>query len=220
MNQSSIGYYEDPKNDNGIIRSRTTLQIRSWDIPRSQRALEAFYQEIGKLEFPGIYVLFAKDKAYIGESKSLYDRLKTHLNTPEDKIRDWNKAVMINDGRPATQSDFNDTVVRKSLEAHLIRLLKANRYDVVAQGEPQVLNPHQKHLVDSLTKELDFFLLKKNIINKVLEEHGQEEVFADELKKILQRSGRNITGWGAYEVEIDEARHSSGLAARSLEVGK
>ncbi len=83
------------------------------------------------------------------------------------------------------QSDFNDTVVRKALELYLIKLFKANKYAVVAQGEPQKLNAIQKFLVTSLKEELNFFLLKKNVIIKVLEEKGQEEVFGDELKKIL-----------------------------------
>ena len=57
----------------------------------------------------------------------------------EDKIKNWSKALVINDGRPATQSDFNDAVVRKALELYLIKLFKANKYTVVAQGEPQKL---------------------------------------------------------------------------------
>lgn len=206
MNQNTIGFSQDPKDADGIVRSRTTLQIRSWEIPRSQKALEVFNTETGKSDFPGIYMLFAKGKVYIGEAKSLYNRLKTHMSAPEDKIKEWDKALVINDGRPATQSDFNDTVVRKSLESHLIRLLKVNRYDVVAQGEPQTLNPLQKRLADSLVSELDFFLLRKNIINKLLEERGQEQVFGDELKRILQKTGRKVTKWGAYEAEIDGSK--------------
>ena len=38
----------------------------------------------------------------------------------EGTIKNWGKALVINDGRPATQSDFNDTVVRKALELYLI----------------------------------------------------------------------------------------------------
>lgn len=207
MSQETTGFYEEPKNANGIVRSRTTQQIRAWDIPRSQKALEAFNVEIGKLDFPGIYILFAPNgRVYIGEAKSVYNRLKAHATAPEDKIKDWTKAVVVNDGRPATQSDFNDTVVRKSLEAHLIKLLKANKYNVVAQGEPQTLNPHQKYLVDSLILELDSFLLRKNIISKMLEETGQEEVFPDELRQILLKSGRTITKWGAYEAVVDATK--------------
>ena len=204
LTEDSIGYYEEPRNGNGIVRARTTLQIRSWDMPRSNKALERFNADIGKSGFPGLYMLFAKaNKVYIGEAKSLYDRIKTHNATPDDKMKDWDRILIINDGRPATQSVFNDTVVRRALEIYLVKLLKANKYTVVSQGETQELTSSQKHAVESLMEELHAFLKKKNIITKLLEEHGQEQVFSDELKKLLQKSGRKITGWRAYEVEID-----------------
>ena len=204
MSNSDIGYQEDPENSEGIIRARTTKQIRSWEIPRTMKALEVLNVELGRIEFPGIYILFeGKNKVYIGEAKSIYIRLKTHMSNPEDKIKNWSKALIINDGRPAMQSDFNDTVVRKALELYLIKLFKANKYAVVAQGEPQKLNAIQKFLVRTLREELNFFLLKKNVLTKVLEEKGQEEVFGDELKKILEKSGRKIGEGGRYEAIID-----------------
>ena len=204
MSNSNIGYQEDPENGEGIIRARTTKQIRSWEIPRTMKALEVLNIELGRIEFPGIYILFeGKNKVYIGEAKSIYIRLKTHMSNPEDKIKNWSKALIINDGRPAMQSDFNDTVVRKALELYLIKLFKANKYTVVAQGELQKLNAIQKFLVSTLREELNFFLLKKNVITKVLEEKGQEEVFGDELKKILEKSGRKIGEGGRYEAIID-----------------
>ena len=204
MSNNDIGYHEDPRNSDAIIRARTTKQIRSWEIPRTMKALEVLNNELGKIEFPGIYILFeGKNKVYVGEAKNIYIRLKTHMANPEDKIKNWSKALVINDGRPATQSDFNDNVVRKALELYLIKLFKANKYAVVAQGEPQKLNAIQKFLVNSLKEELNFFLLKKNVILKVLEEKGQEEVFGDELKKILEKRGRKIEEWGRYEAIID-----------------
>jgi hypothetical protein len=203
MTEENIGFYEEPRNGNGIVRSRTTLLIRSWDMPRSQKALERFNTEIGKSEFPGIYILFAKNKVYVGEAKSLYERIKTHMTTPDDKIKDWDRVVIINDGRPATQSDFNDTVVRRALEIYLVRLLKANKYTVVSQGEQQTLNSLQKRAVDFLIVELNAFLKKKNIIIKILEERGQEEVYGDELKKLLEKSGKKVSHWGASEAKID-----------------
>ena len=204
MAENNIGFYQEPKNGNGIIRARTTLQIRSWDIPRKQQSLERFNTDIGKTEFPGLYMLFAKNnKVYVGEAKNLYIRIKTHMNNPDDKIKEWERAFIVNDGRPAAQSDFNDTVVRKALEYYLIRLLKANKYNVVSQGESQILNSHQQHTVNSLITELDIFLKKKNVITKLIEEHGQEEVFRDELINILQKHGKKVTNWKGQEVEID-----------------
>jgi len=207
MSDNDIGYHEDPRNHNLIIRARTTKQIRSWEIPRTIKALEALNSELGKIEFPGLYILFeSENKVYIGEAKNIYNRLKTHITQPEDKIKNWGKVIIINDGRPATQSDFNDAVVRKALELYLIRLFRANRYSVVAQGEPQKLNAIQKFLVSSLEDELNFFFLKKNIITKVLEEHGQEEVFGDELRDILAKTGRKIQKWGTYEAIVDNEK--------------
>jgi len=206
MTNNEIGYHEDPKNGNGIKRARTTKQIRSWEIPRDLKALEALNNEFGKMEFPSVYILFEKNKVYVGEAKSIYNRLKTHVNTPEDKIKNWDKAIVINDGRPATQSDFNDTVVRKALELYLINLLKANKYTVVAQGESQTLNATQRTIVTALMYELNYFLLKKNIISKIIEEHGQQEVFGDELRKVIERSGRKIENWTTYEAIIDGAK--------------
>lgn len=114
MTLKALGFSEEPANGNGIVRARTTGQIRSWDMPRSQKALERFNDEISKADFPGIYMLLAKNKKiYVGEAKSLYERIKTHMATPDNKIKEWDRVVMINDGRPATQSDFNDTVVRR-----------------------------------------------------------------------------------------------------------
>ena len=112
MHYTDIGYNEYPQNGNEIIRARTLKQIRSWEIPRTINALEAFNNELGKIEFPGLYILFErKNKVYIGEAKNIYNRLKFHIKNPEDKIKKWSKAIIINDGRPATQSDFNDNVV-------------------------------------------------------------------------------------------------------------
>lgn len=206
MIEEAIGYYEEPKNGNDIVRARTSMQIRSWHIPRTNKALEAFNVEIGKAEFPGVYILFAKSKVYVGEAKNLYNRLKTHMTTPDEKIKDWTEALIVNDGRPATQSDFNDTVVRRALEIYLVKLLKVNKYVVVSQGEQQTLNSHQKHVVDSLTIELNTFLQKKNIVSKILDEKGQEQIFKDELKKILDKTGKNVTKWGAYEIQIDGSK--------------
>lgn len=157
---------------------------------------------------PGLYILFdaAGKKIYIGEAKDIHNRLRIHLTSPEDKIKEWNRAVVVNDGRSAMQSDFNDSVIRKSLELYLISLFKANKYTVVAQGEPQKHNPHQKSMVHALKDEIDFLLMKKNLITKLIDEPGQEEIFRDDLKKILEKKGYKIDKWSAYEVNINDIK--------------
>jgi hypothetical protein len=75
MPNNDIGYHEDPRNSDAIIRARTTKQIRSWEIPRTMKALEVLNNELGKIEFPGIYILFeGKNKVYVGEAKNIYNR--------------------------------------------------------------------------------------------------------------------------------------------------
>ncbi|MBN1795834.1 MAG: GIY-YIG nuclease family protein [Sedimentisphaerales bacterium] len=203
MADIEFGYQEEPKNGNGIVRARTTHQIRSWEIPRTTKALEILRDEMGRTDFPGIYLLFDKNKVYIGEAKDIYTRLKTHNTNPETKIKNWDKAIVISDGRSATQSDFNDNVVRYELESYLIRLLKANKFMVLSQGQKVSLNPIQKHIANSLMQELNHFLLKKNVINKILEDGGQEEIFPDELKRLLSSKGKTVQSWSAYEATVD-----------------
>ena len=200
MENNDIGYYEDPINSTNLKRARTTRSIRSWEFSRSLDSLEALNPEMGKIDYPGLYILFeGNDKVYIGEAKSLIKRLETHTKSPEEKIKNWEKVIIINDGRPATQSDFNDGVVRMALELYLIDLFKTNRYKVVAQGEPQSLNSIQKYMVESLKKELFFFLAKKGIINKQIEHSDEREVFSDEVKKILIKNGKKIEKWKEKE---------------------
>jgi hypothetical protein len=204
VDELNIGFQEDPKDDVGIIRARLTGgQLRSWEIPRTEKALEVFHVETGKLDFPGIYVLFHKKRLYVGEAKSLYNRIKEHMSNPKNEIKDWDKAYIISNGRPAEQSDLNDEVVRKTLEHHLINLFKTNKYTVVSQGEHQKHNPLQKVLASSLIRELNFFLQKKGVIQKLIEESGQEEVLLDELKMILIKKKMVIQHWGKYEATVN-----------------
>lgn len=96
MINDDLGYTENPKNGYGIKRSRTTKLIRAWTMNRSLESLHALDEEMGHLDYPGIYVLFEGDrKVYIGEAKSVVKRLDNHHKTPEDKIKNWD-TVQIN----------------------------------------------------------------------------------------------------------------------------
>lgn len=203
--EDKYGYHQDPKNGIGIVRARTTGQLRLWELPRTLRSLETLKKEWGNIEYPGIYVLIdiGGKKLYVGEAKDLYNRLRTHASNPEDKIKDWNRVIVINDGRPAMQSDFNDAVIRKSFELYLINLFKANKYSVVSQGELQKHNPLQSSIIRTLKDELNFLLLKKNMVTKLIEEPGQEEVLLDDLRRLIEKQGWKINTWGAYEATID-----------------
>jgi len=204
IKESDFGFYEEPKDERGIKRARTTGQLRTWEIPRGTKYLEIFKTETGSLDFPGLYILFCNgSKIYVGQAKNLFVRLSQHNNNPEDKFKEWDRAYIITDGRPATLSDFNDTVVRHTLELYLINLLKANKYEVVAQGENQQLTASQTQVSEALRKELDFFLAKKNVITKLIEEGGLEEVFSDELRKLLEKKKKKIEKWGVKDAIVD-----------------
>lgn len=205
MSIDDLGYHEDPKNGDGFIRARTTKQVRSWEFSRSMQSLNVLNKEWGETEFPGLYILFEskKNKVYVGEAKNLFTRLSTHTTSPEDKIKDWDKAIVINDGRPATQSDFNDNAVRLTLELYLIDLFKTNKFSVVAQGESLKLNQFQQSLVNSFKEEILYLLKKKTVIVKDVEKTVEREVFPDELKTILVKSGKKIQEWREKESVID-----------------
>lgn len=51
-------YQEALRDENGIVRDSTTKQTRWWELPRTHRALEALMNELGKIAFPGLYLLF------------------------------------------------------------------------------------------------------------------------------------------------------------------
>lgn len=196
MNEEPLGYVQNPKNRNGIIRSRTTGLLRAWTLEKSLKQLEIVNgSEWGKQEYPSIYVLFKKKKAYIGEAKNVYSRIKTHITSPEDKIRNWEKVLIINDGRPATQSELNDIVVRRALEEFLIDLFKLNRFTVVSQGSAYQLTSLQKTIVETLKKEIVFLLQKENLITKLFSAVGQEEVHLEDVKKLITKAGKNIEEW-------------------------
>jgi len=87
MSDNEIGYHEDPKNSDGIVRARTTKQIRPWQIARYQKTLEKLHEEMGKNPFPGNYILFDQKKVYIGEASNIYERLNIPLPIVKTKNR-------------------------------------------------------------------------------------------------------------------------------------
>jgi len=58
MDEKLLGYFQAPKNTNGIIRSKTTGQLRAWNLGNSLSQLEKINDnDWGKLEFPSIYII-------------------------------------------------------------------------------------------------------------------------------------------------------------------
>ncbi|MHA1840160.1 MAG: hypothetical protein ACTSYO_09435 [Candidatus Ranarchaeia archaeon] len=203
MARNSIGYYQYPKNGDGIIRSRTGVLLCSWILPRTQKALAVFKQDIQDLGVPGVYVLLNKLRVYVGEAGDLHSRLQTHMNNPDDKIRNWSIAHIITDGRFASLSLFNDRVVRMAIEYYLNRLLKTNGYRVVSKADRQSLTPQQASDTGIIQLHLNVYLSGNNMVSKFIDDPHEQEVFQDELLKLLKRAGKKVTKITYKEAVID-----------------
>lgn len=209
MANLDFGYMDNPANGLGIIRARTLIgNLRLWDIPRSERALDVIVSEVGVSAVPCIYMIFdehAEKKVYIGQSENLKSRLSSHIRTPEEKIKHWDRAFIINDGRIATQSDLNDENIRLTLENYLVQLFKINRYKVeTSASRVPGLSSIQQILVGSFKEEITILLTRKAKVTKSLREKGDDEVYNDEVYKILIQKGHKIENWGKIEALIDK----------------
>ena len=211
MESRNFGYLENPANSLDIIRARTLLgNLRLWDLPRREEALDIVINEIGHSPIPGIYLLFDErneKKVYIGQSENLKNRMITHIASPEDKIKNWERVIIINDARNASQSDLNDENIRLILENYLVNLFKINKYKVMTtSSRTPSLRSTQIMLVNSFKEELIVLLTRKSKITKVLTERGDDEIYNDEVKKALERKGFIINEWGKIEAEVNSKK--------------
>lgn len=196
------GFTSNPINGLGIVRARTLVgNLRMWDMPRNEQALDAIVDEIGRSPIPCLYMLFDErsgKKVYVGQTENLKGRLTSHIKSPEDKIKNWDRAIIINDGRNATQSDLNDENIRLVLEDYLVKLFKLNRYKTVTvSSRSPSLSSQQKTLFISFKDEIAILLSNKNKINKFITERTDAELDLGEVKKTLIRKGWSIKDWGA-----------------------
>ncbi len=207
MNSLNFGYLDNPANGFGIIRARTLIgNLRVWDLPRSVQAIDVVCHEIGDGAIPILYMLFDERNriVYIGQSENLKSRLLSHILYPEEKIKNWDRVIFINDGRNASQSDLNDENIRLTLEEYLVRLFKINRYKVTTSSTRKPsLSAVQKIIVDTYKEEINILLTRKSKIHKMLTEKGDDEVYNDEVKKILTQKKFNISKWGKSEAFIN-----------------
>jgi hypothetical protein len=211
IRQDDYGFLSNPKNGLGIVRARTVLgNLRLWDIPRSEQAIDKVVDDIGKSPIPCLYMLFderSEKKVYVGETENLKSRLSTHTNTPEEKIKHWQRAIIINDGRNNTQSDLNDGNIRLVLENYLVQLFKINKYKVVTiSSRNPSLSSMQSLLCETFKEEINILLSTKSKISKVITEKIDDEVYIDEVKKTLEKKKYKIQEWGKIEAIINGER--------------
>ncbi len=207
LQREDFGYLANPANGLGIVRSRTLIgNLRLWDIPRSEEALDAVIDEIGRSPMPGLYMLFderAGKKVYIGQTESLRNRVSTHLKTPDGKIKNWDRALIINDARNSSHSDFNDENIRLVLEDFLVRLFRINNYSVVtSSSRTPSLSAQQIILCESFKEEIVILLTNKSKITKVLKGRKDDQRYLDEVKRVLEQRGHKIQKWSNLEAII------------------
>lgn len=163
------GWDIDPADSKGVVRGRTKLgQLVVWLIP-AEPLRGVVEEELGKgLSHPGLYVLLddETDRAYIGESSNLKSRLGQHLDRPPKELGRFDRALILNDGRAAVHSRFNDSTLREALEQATIKLfLDGGSHAVVNQQKrmPE-LSVTQQTLFESLRKELGHVLYELELI--------------------------------------------------------
>lgn len=112
--------------------------------------------------------------------------------------------MVFNDGRSSPQSDLTEENVRLALEDYLVRLFKLNRYDVVTiVTRAPILSPQQVVLVNALQEEINLLLSHKEKISRFLSGSLDDEVYLDEVKKLLLQKRHTIQEWGMLYGVID-----------------
>ncbi len=208
MTREDLGYWSIPANGLGIVRARTLLgNLRLWDFPRSEAALSQVIQEISQAPIPGVYVLIDErpnKRVYIGQTENISTRLATHIKTPEPKIKNWQRALLFNDGRSSPQSDLTEENVRLALEDYLVRLFKINRYEVVTSAtRAPVLSAQQTVLVNAFREEINLLLSNKEKVSRFISGRQDDEVYLDDVKKMLIQKGHTVQEWGTLYSTID-----------------
>lgn len=208
MTRDDLGYWSIPANGLGIVRARTLLgNLRLWDFPRSEAALMQVIQEISQAPIPGVYVLLEErpnKRVYIGQTENLANRLATHIKTPEAKVKHWQRTLLFSDGRSAPQSDLTEENVRLALENYLVQLFKINRYEVVTlASRAPALSPQQTVLVNAYREEINLLLSNKGKVTRFISGARDDEVFLEDVRKILLRRGHVIRQWGALYGVVD-----------------
>lgn len=202
------GFLTNPTNGLGIVRARTMLgNLRLWDFPRDEEALKTIIDKIGNSPIPGLYILFderSEKKVYIGQSENVSGRLLTHMKTPGDTIKNWTRAFIINDGRNASQSDLNDENIRLTLERYLFELFRLNKYSVTTLSTRiPSLSATQKTMCISFKEEINILLSNKNKVSKFLKGKMDDELYLDNVKKLLIHKGWSVEKWGAQYATIN-----------------
>ena len=84
---------------------------------------------------------------------------------------------------------------------------KINRYKVTtSSSRTPSLSSTQNTLVNSFKEELIVLLTRKSKISKILTERNDDEVYIDEVRKIMERKGYNIQHWRKIEAIVNSKK--------------
>lgn len=165
------GWDMDPADAKGVVRGRTKLgQLTVWLIP-SEPLRSVVDEELGKgLAHPGLYILLddETDRAYVGESSNLKTRLGQHLDHAPKELGRFDRALLLNDGRAAVHSRFNDSTLREALDQATIKLFADGGVYPLANQQKRMpeLSVTQQTLFESLQKELGHVLYELELITE------------------------------------------------------
>jgi hypothetical protein len=170
--QSRHGWEIYPADDEGIRRGGIKLgQLRAWIVPKAKLINLTRAELGGGVGHPGLYLLLNTEtgKAYAGESHDLQDRLTGHTKNPPKEQGDFDLALILNDGRNAAHSLFNDHTLRLAIEQSIVLLLsEQSRWTVsnkVKDSAP--LSISQKILHRYLEEEIAYALYQLRLLEKL-----------------------------------------------------
>ena len=125
--------------------------------------------EVKNFDFSGLYLLIDsnKNEIYVGESSDVKTRANNHPEIEFDKM------ILLWDGRPNTTSHFGNETFRKTLEKECIKLFKhSSSYKCINDTEnPKKMDVNIiiKSSVDRFSDELKFLLNKYGLIGNKLD---------------------------------------------------
>jgi len=101
--REDLGFQSLPENGLKIVRARTLLgNLRLWEIPRSEQALETVVEEIGRSPIPGLYVLLderAEKRGRLDDEVFLDDARKILIRRGF-QIQQWGEKYATIDNQP------------------------------------------------------------------------------------------------------------------------
>ena len=162
------GYFED--NGESITRAGTD-RLYLLDFHKKQY-IEKITKEFGDDNYSGLYLLInsTKNEIYVGESSNVKIRNAGELKKSPVTGFEFDRIILIWDGRPSTTSCFGEDGFRKSLEKVCINVFDkeySNFKNRNTVKNPKITNIKTKSSVNRFTNDLYFLLKKYDLIHNI-----------------------------------------------------